>query len=135
MIWQTIENLKRSLSFGQDPNILSGYNKIPEGLKNEWVELVYGNTDSFEDSHLDRLIKILADPELNVPSQEKSRKTLIQLKALAETMDQLERNTNFLLHQVLNGKIDKSVIESLHQFMSDSGPKEDSFPFQSPPSH
>jgi len=30
-------------------------------------------------------------------------KTLTQLKALAQTMSQLEQNTNFLLDRVLNG--------------------------------
>ena len=40
---------------------------------------------------------------IEIPSRARSRKTLAQLKALAETVKQLEQNTNFLLRQVLNG--------------------------------
>ena len=103
VIWETIDKLKKSLRFGQDPDIIANYDKIPEELKWEWVNLIYRNNDRFDDSALDRLIKILANPVLTIPSREKSRKTLTQLKALAQTMSQLEQNTNFLLDKVLNG--------------------------------
>ena len=106
MVWQTIGKLKESLHFGQDHDIISNYNKIPEELKREWVNLIYSNTDSFDASFLERLIKILGNSSLDIPSRERSKKTLTQLKVLAETMSRLERNTNFLLHQVLNGNND-----------------------------
>ncbi|MFC1532656.1 hypothetical protein ACFL7M_04735 [Thermodesulfobacteriota bacterium] len=113
MIRQAIEDLKRSLKFGQDPKVIADYDIVPEELKKEWISIIYGNIDSFNAPVLDRLINILGNPALNIPSQEKSRKTLIQLKALAETMNQLERNTNFLLHQVLNGNGTKNFSEDL----------------------
>ena len=103
MVWQTIGKLKKALHFGQDHDIISNYNKIPEELKREWVNLIYSNTDSFDASFLERLIKILGNSSLDIPSRERSKKTLTQLKVLAETMNHLERNTNFLLRQVLNG--------------------------------
>ena len=103
IVWETIDKLKKSLHFGQDPDIIAKYNKIPEELKQEWVNLMYRNNDKFDDSALDRLIKVLANSALTIPSREKSRKTLTQLKALAQTMSQLEQNTNFLLDRVLNG--------------------------------
>ena len=100
---RTIDNLINALHFGKDPGVISKYNKIPEKIKNEWVGLLYRNTDSFDASILDRLIDILGDTQLHISSREKTRKKLMQLKVLGETMDQLERNTNFLLYQVLNG--------------------------------
>ena len=109
IVWETIDKLKKSLHFGQDPDIIANYNKIPEELKQEWVNLMYRNNDKFDDSALDRLIKVLANAALTIPSREKSRKTLTQLKALAQTMSQLEQNTNFLLDRVLNGS-EKSLI-------------------------
>ena len=109
IVWETIDKLKKSLHFGQDPDIIANYNKIPEELKQEWVNLMYRNNDKFDDSALDRLIKVLANSALTIPSREKSRKTLTQLKALAQTMSQLEQNTNFLLDRILNGS-EKSLI-------------------------
>jgi len=109
IVWETIDKLKKSLHFGQDPDIIANYNKIPEELKKEWVNLMYRNNDKFDDSALDRLIKVLANSDLTIPSREKSKKTLTQLKALAQTMSQLEQNTNFLLDRVLNGS-EKSLI-------------------------
>ena len=106
IIRQTIDKLKKVLYFGQKPESIAKYDKIPEGVKLELVELLYRNNDHFDASSLERLIEILDNSALNIPSRERSRKTLTQLKALAETMSQLERNTNFLLHQVLNGGAD-----------------------------
>jgi hypothetical protein len=100
---QTIDKLKDALRFGLDPAIIDNFDKMPEDLKMEWVDIIYENMESLDNGVLDRLIDILGDDSLNIPSQEKSRKALVNLRALAETMNQLERNTNFLLHQVLNG--------------------------------
>jgi len=113
IVWETIDKLKKSLHFGQDPDIIADYNKIPEELKWEWVNLMYRNNDKFDDSALDRLIKVLANSALTIPSREKSRKTLTQLKALAQTMSQLEQNTNFLLDRVLNGSEKRLISEAL----------------------
>ena len=104
-IWQAIGKLKQSLYIGKDPEIIRLYDKMPEDLKKEWVDLIYRDSDRFDPVMLDSLIKILANAAIVVPSREKSRKALIQLKALAENMNQLERNTNFLLRQVLDGMI------------------------------
>jgi len=109
IIWQAIDKLKRSLRFGQNINIIKKYNKIPENIKKDWIDLIYQNNDRFSATMLDRLIKLLADPDLHIPSRSRSRKKLKHLKALAETMNQLERNTNFLLYQVLNGNGDERV--------------------------
>ncbi len=109
IIWQTIDKLKKALYFGQKPESIAKYDKIPEDLKRELVELLYRNNDHFDASSLERLIGILENFELNIPSRERSKKTLTQLKALAETMSQLERNTNFLLHEVLNGGNNKPI--------------------------
>jgi len=113
LIPQAIEELKKSLHFGCEPEIIADYDRIPEDLKQEWVSIIYEDIEAFNPSTLERLIIILSNPSLNIPSRERSRKILIQLKALAETMNQLERNTNFLLSQVLNGHGAKKDIESL----------------------
>ncbi|MFH1674654.1 MAG: hypothetical protein ABIF87_14685 [Pseudomonadota bacterium] len=102
-ILRGIDQLKRSLYLGKDPDILTAYDKIPESLKKELTDLIYTYTDQINFQFLDRLIRILEDPSLNLPYQNKSRKSLIQLKILAEIMSQLENNTNVVLQQVLNG--------------------------------
>lgn len=102
-IWQTLEKLKLSLYYGKNPEVVAGYAGIPRDLKQEWVDTLYSNVDGFNDTAIDRLIRLLADPTLPIPSRERSRRMLTQLKVLAENMDQLERNTNFLLRHVLNG--------------------------------
>lgn len=98
-----LDQLKRSLYLGSDPEILASYDELSESLKKEWVDLIYRNTERVDFHFLDRLIRFLRDSPLNLPFQEKSRKGLIRLKALAEIMGQLEHNTNVVLTQVLNG--------------------------------
>jgi len=102
-IWQTIEKLKKSLYYGKNPEIVASYSGIPRDLKEEWVDAIYSNVDGFNDLTIDRLIRLLTNPALVIPSRERSRRMLTQLKVLAENMGQLERNTNFLLRHVLNG--------------------------------
>jgi hypothetical protein len=102
-IWQALEKLKLSLYYGRNPEVVAGYAGIPRELKEEWVDTIYSNVDGFNDTVIGRLIRVLADPALPIPSRERSRRMLTQLKVLAENMDQLERNTNFLLRHVLNG--------------------------------
>ncbi|RLC28171.1 MAG: hypothetical protein DRH37_09905 [Deltaproteobacteria bacterium] len=102
---QGIEKLKRSLYIGKDPTLLSNYKKIPEDLKKEWTDLIYKNVDYPDPEFLDRISRILEDKTLNLPYQEKSRKSLIRLKALLEIMSELEHNINVILNQVLNGGI------------------------------
>ena len=102
-IWQALEKLKLSLYYGRNPEVVAGYAGIPRELKEEWVDTIYSNVDGFNDTAIERLIRVLADPALPIPSRERSRRMLTQLKVLAENMDQLERNTNFLLRHVLNG--------------------------------
>ncbi|MBN1104013.1 MAG: hypothetical protein JXL84_11415 [Deltaproteobacteria bacterium] len=102
-IWEVIAALKKSLYFGIDVEVLKCCTHLIEDTVKEWTSLIYDNSDRFERSKLDRLIHLLSTQDFGIPSQDKSRKTLIQLKALAQTLGQLEQNTNFLLRQVLNG--------------------------------
>ena len=113
-----IEQLKKSLYLGKDPDILQAYNEIPESIKKEWTSLIYSNTDRIDPLYIDRLIKLLEDPSLNLPHREKSRKSLIQLKTLAEVMGQLEQHTNVVLRQVLNGCDEKTIHSALDNLSS-----------------
>jgi hypothetical protein len=100
---KSLGRLKKSLYFGQDPDVIASYTKIPEDMKREWVDLIYNRSDQFNVDVIDQIIQILQNHEIDIPSREKVNRTLTQLKALGETMHHLERNTNFLLRQVLNG--------------------------------
>ena len=108
MVYQAINELKESLEYGRDPAVIGNFDKVPEDLKNTWVDLIYEDIKSFDAPIVDNIIEILGNPLLAIPSRERSQKNLIQLKALAQTINQLEKDTNFLLHQVLNGDGDKS---------------------------
>jgi hypothetical protein len=129
-ILKNIEKLKRSTSFGRDAQVLSSYNHMPDDLKKEWVDLIYKNTSSFNGSYLDSIIRILENPALKMPSRKKSKKSLIKLKLLGETMDQLEKNTNFLLRQVLNGNgNNKAIVSKSQLYPMNLGSKIGSFQF------
>jgi hypothetical protein len=98
-----VDQLKKSLRTGTDPKLLSKYSTLPEAMKSQWIDLLYRQNESLDMGLLDDLIEILHEPSLNIPFQEKSRKSLIQLKALAQVMAQLEERTNVVLREVLNG--------------------------------
>jgi len=126
MIWQTIDELKKAVYFGKDPDIIADYDRIPGELRVEFVKLIYGDNERFNASALARLIEILDNPALTIPSRKRSKKTLKQLKALAETMSQLERDTNFLLGQVLNGSDDALANGAQNNIVTSSKRKDES---------
>jgi hypothetical protein len=102
-IWQAMDRLKKSLYYGKNPEVVASYRGIPRDVKEEWVDVIYSNVDGYNDSAIDRLLRLLENPALIIPSRERSRRMLRQLKVLADNMNQLERETNFLLRNVLNG--------------------------------
>lgn len=112
LILKTIDELKLAVYYGRDSKTLNACTSLPEEVLREWLSLIYSESDRFDEGELDRLISILANPMLRIPSREKSRKMLMQLKALAQTLGQLEQNTNFLLRQVLNGGGNGSLVNS-----------------------
>ena len=101
--YKEIEALKKSLYLGENPELLAAYDQLPESLKTEWVGLLYRDTDVFSLHRLNRLIDLLDDHHFNLPHKEKSRESLIRLKAVADIFGQLEEKTNVVLREVLNG--------------------------------
>jgi hypothetical protein len=67
-----IDQLKRSLYLGRDPEILATYSELSESMKKEWVDLIYSDTDQVEFHFLDRLIRFLGDSSLNLPYQDRA---------------------------------------------------------------
>ncbi len=103
VVRKEIEVLKKSLYLGEDPELLAAYDPLPESSKTEWVNLLYRDTDVFSLHRLNRLIDFLGDHHFNLPHKEKSRESLIRLKAVADIFGQLEEKTNVVLREVLNG--------------------------------
>ena len=103
-----IEDLNKSLYLGEDPDLLAGYDQLPESIKAEWVDLLYKNTDVLSLHRLNRLVDLLNEHHLSLPHKEKSRESLLRLRAMAEIFGQLEEKTNVVLREVLNGNGNKS---------------------------
>ena len=107
MVYDWIGDLKRSLYLGGDPDLLAAHRQLPEPLKSEWVDLLYKDTDVFNLHRLNRMAALLDEHRLDLPHKEKSRETLIRLKAVAEIFEHLEEKTNVVLREVLNGHSNK----------------------------
>jgi hypothetical protein len=110
-VTEAIERLKASLNLGKDPELLKEYDGLSEALKREWTDLVYESADTLDRAGIERLIRILQDRSLDLPFKEKSRRSLIHLKTLAEVMDRLERDTNRVLREFLEGTENRRASE------------------------
>lgn len=115
-----IEGLRRSLYLGMDPAALAAYGGIPEEQKKEWVDLLYSDMESMDFKLLNAVVAFLGRGTLRLPYLEKTRKSLIRLKAVAETMAELEKDTNRVLREVLNhsGDYDRPPALSANGFGS-----------------
>ncbi|MCD6293399.1 MAG: hypothetical protein J7M20_00415 [Deltaproteobacteria bacterium] len=103
MVRNKIEDLNKSLYLGENPDLLAGYDQLPESIKTEWVDLLYKENDVLSLHRLNRLVELLNEHRFNLPYKEKSRESLIRLRAMAEIFGQLEEKTNVVLREVLNG--------------------------------
>ncbi len=108
-VYRRIEDLNKSLYLGEDPDLLAGCRQLSDPIKHDWVDLLYRDTDVFNLHRLNRLVALLNDHRLNLPHKEKSRESLVRLKAVAQIFGQLEENTNVVLREVLNGHGNKRV--------------------------
>lgn len=108
MVHGEIEDLHKSLYLGENPDLLAGYDPLPESIKSEWVGLLYKDNDVFSLHRLNRLVELLNEHRFSLPHKEKSRESLIRLKAMAEIFGQLEEKTNVVLREVLNGHGNKT---------------------------
>ncbi len=113
-IYQGLEQLKKSIYLGEDPDILASYDNISESLKQEWTDIIYTDTDKIDFTLLKRINQVLGDPSLNLPNQEKAKKRLMHLTILAQIMNQLEQNTNDLLEEALSGYDDLMNTNAIH---------------------
>ncbi len=113
-IRSSIDQLKRSVHLGKDPDLLAGYTGMSDAQKQEWIDLIYKDVDSVDLGFFDKLIQFLKDPSLDFPYQDKSRKSLKRLKGIAETVGQLEEQTNTVLRQVLNGHDEATISNVLN---------------------
>ncbi len=104
-----IDDLKKSLYLGKAPDVLAVYNSIPEHIKTEWVNLLYANSDAVDLDLVERLVHVLESSYFEFPLKDKSIKSLIRLKAVAEIIGQMEEKTNVVLRQVLNGHHENEI--------------------------
>lgn len=102
-VYDGIENLRKSLHFGTDPELISAFSGMDLPLKERWTDLIYRETGGNDLELLHDLILFLEDSQFHLPHKVKSRKSLVRLKALAEVVGQLEVKANVVLMEILNG--------------------------------
>ena len=66
-----IEDLHKSLYLGENPDLLAGYDQLPESIKSEWVGLLYKDNDVFSLHRLNRLVELLNEHRFSLPPQRK----------------------------------------------------------------
>lgn len=102
-VYDDISNLRESLYFGTDPELVAAFSDMSSPLKERWIDLIYRETGGNDLELLNDLILFLEDLHFHLPHKVKSRKSLVRLKALAEVVGQLEVKANVILREILNG--------------------------------
>lgn len=99
-----IQELKRAVSLINDP----AFRKrtlpcVPPDINQKFVDLLYSN--SFQNSKLDELIDLLDTDAIPLPFLEKSRRSLIHLRALMQVIQDLEFASNKAISEIkaMNG--------------------------------
>jgi len=103
---QLMDELKEAALLIRDPEISKkAPHHIPLDLKERFINLIYSS--SIENSRLDELIEILETDSIPLPFLEKSRRSLIHLRALLEVIRDLETTSNKAISEIKSGEIPK----------------------------
>jgi hypothetical protein len=101
---QLMDELKHAALLPQDPELSKrALFYIPDHVKEKFVNIIYSN--SIENSRLDELIEILEGDNIPLPFLEKSRRSLIHLRALLEVIRDLEITSNKAISEIRSGEI------------------------------
>lgn len=100
-----LERLKRALWIGTDPSLAERMLHIPEDIRVLWPKVVYTEFSPEKIRLLDDILRLLEHPQLTIPHKRQTLKILSSLKALAETIPDVEKRANKILFSLKNGNI------------------------------
>ena len=98
-----LERLKDALWLGTNEELAQRLAHLPDDLKTVWQRLAYMEFTVDRLSELEQIIDFLDHPDLKIPHKLQTKKVLTFLKALAETIPEMEEKTNRIIFSLRNG--------------------------------
>ncbi|MDR3570520.1 MAG: hypothetical protein P4L43_21050 [Syntrophobacteraceae bacterium] len=83
---------------------------LPDDLKALWRKLAYMEFTVDKLAELEQIISFLDHPHLKIPHKQQTKKILTSLKALVETIPEMEEKTNRIIFSLRNGSIGKDPL-------------------------
>ncbi len=102
-----LERLKNALWLGTNGEISRRLVHLPDDLKEVWQKLAYMEFTVDKLAELEGIIKFLDHPDLKIPHKQQTKKILTSLKALVETIPEMEEKTNRIIFSLRNGVFEK----------------------------
>jgi hypothetical protein len=95
--------LKSALWLGTKEEVAHKIEHLPDDLKSIWPKLAYVDFTADKLAMLDQILEFLDHPKLNIPHKQQTKKILTSLKALVETIPEIEEKTNRIILSLRNG--------------------------------
>ena len=99
--------LKNALWVGTKADLVNRLAHLPEDLKTVWQKLAYMEFTVDRLAELEQIIKFMDHPDLKIPHKQQTKKILTSLKALVETIPEMEEKTNRIIFSLRNGSLGK----------------------------
>ncbi|MGC8493965.1 MAG: hypothetical protein ACP5SH_19760 [Syntrophobacteraceae bacterium] len=99
--------LKNALWLGTNEDLPGRLPHLPDDLQAEWQKLAYTEFTADRLTELEKIIGFLDHPELKIPHRLQTKKVLTFLKALVETIPEMEEKTNRIIFSLRNGSLGK----------------------------
>ncbi len=102
-----LDRLKNALWLGTNEELAHRLAHLPDDLKSVWQKLAYMEFTVDKLAQLEQIINFLDHPDLKIPHKQQTKKILTSLKALVETIPEIEEKTNRIIFSLRNGSFDK----------------------------
>ncbi len=102
-IQQLLDRLDNAIWVGMDKDLASRVGHLPPDLRTIWPKLAYVDFRAGNMPVLEEIIRFLDHPALEIPHRQQTRKILTSLKALVETVPELEERANRIIYSLKNG--------------------------------
>jgi hypothetical protein len=107
-IEELLEALKQSFHVGLDKGLRDKVAVIPKGIKEKWVDLAYREIDGSTNGMIEQYIELLENIDLDLPRKRHSLKNFIYLRALVESIPEIEGKLNRRLEMLKNSGLSTS---------------------------
>ncbi len=101
-VFEKLDLIKRSFTYGIDEEIIKKVNHIPDRLKRKWIKVAYSEFTPDRIDILNEILELVRDLPTEIPYGHHISKNIFYLKTILEVTHELERRVSMIINALKN---------------------------------